>query len=213
MKHYLYISDAMVESIHERISQSFLERVTGRVTVGLEMIRREVGWGEAPLIKRLAIVSHHVQERCEVGTVDRPREYFRGSLPMRWGPCGETQDRWVYFGARTSRTMLGLAGEARFVLGNVGNSRARNFPSSNIPVISDVLSRFLDADGETRATLERRPDFENDLRALEFAIRGLDGSIQAVEFVARRVLERPRAVEEPRMRLLVGSPLYVALVA
>src|SRR5258708_2213710 len=58
----------------------------------------------------------------QVGTVDEPSSYFKGTLPMKWGMLrdfGRPQEEppLVYFGGRTRKTIFGLGGSTRHVLG------------------------------------------------------------------------------------------------
>ncbi len=35
------------------------------------------------------VVVNYIENNMDVGTIDQPKTYFKGSLPMSWGPlCG-----------------------------------------------------------------------------------------------------------------------------
>jgi hypothetical protein len=144
----------------------------------------------------------YLDDFADVGTVDEPGQYFRGRMPMRWGPVGPAL---VYFGGATERTVAGLGGAAGHLHGEKGPAVA--FAPSSLPGIVDGLRGVLAADGATG-----QPEA---LAAAHLAHRQLRGTEQELEFVAKRLAYGPSPYPEldprPGMKVLVGSPLFVAL--
>jgi hypothetical protein len=167
---------------------------------------------EAPVpdrTARLERVLRRLEETGQIGSVDEPGPFFRGALPMRWGPLpGEGVGSTVYFGGRTGRTVLGLGGSGGHVLGG-GAPQTAEFAPSSTPALLAGLGAALAADGG------ELPADESYLGWVHTAGRLLRGPEQPVEFVARRLLAGPSPYPEldarPDMQMLLGSPLYVAL--
>jgi hypothetical protein len=211
VRYYLYISDAKVDMLLSQIDPDFGRRSTTEAGLSMKLfsVRRSV---EAPAPARtdkLERVLRHLEETGQTGSVDAPGPYFRGSLPLQWGPLqGANGGSLVYFGGRTERTILGLGGAGSHVLG-ASAPQAPEFAASSVPTLLAGLAAAFAADsGEV-------PAEESSLAWVHTAGRLLRGPRQHVEFVARRLLTGPSPYPEidgrPGMRVLLGSPLYVAL--
>jgi len=211
MRYYLYISDAKVDMLLSQIDPDFGRPSTTEagLSVKLFSFRRSV---EAPAPDRTAKlerVLRHLEETGQTGSVDEPGQYFRGTLPMQWGPLqGGNGGSLVYFGGRTGQTILGLGGASSHVLGSSG-PQAQEFAPSSVPTLLAGLASAFAADGV------EVPADQPSLAWVHNAGRLLRGPQQTVEFVARRLLTGPSPYPEldarPGMRVLLGSPLYVAL--
>jgi hypothetical protein len=211
VRYYVYISDSKVDMLLSQIDPDFGRRSTTEagVSVKLFSVRRSV---EAPAPDRTAKlerVLRHLEETGQTGSVDDPGPYFRGSLPMQWGPLnGENGGSLVYFGGRTEQTVLGLGGASGHVLG-ASAPQAQEFAPSSVPTLLAGLASAFAADSA------EMPAEESSLAWVHTAGRLLRGPRQQVEFVARRLLSGPSPYPEldarPGMRVLLGSPLYVAL--
>ncbi|MBW8795613.1 MAG: hypothetical protein JF597_19075 [Streptomyces sp.] len=211
VRYYLYISDAKVDMLLSQIDPAFGRRSTTEagLSVKLFSIKRSV---EAPAPDRAAKlerVLRHLEESGQTGSVDEPGPYFRGTLPMQWGSLpGGNGGPLVYFGGRTDRTVLGLGGAGSHVIG-ASAPQAQEFAPSSVPTLLTGLATAFAADGV------EIPAEQPSLAWVHTAGRLLRGPRQPVEFVARRLLAGPSPYPEldprPDMRLLLGSPLYVAL--
>jgi hypothetical protein len=96
----------------------------------------------------------YLDKQGAVGTVDEPKQYFRGTLDLCWGNFGghwSTGDL-VYFSGTTSETVLGLGGSAAHVVRpnpEAMPERSSVFtPMSYTPYIMDALSQEFPVDME-----------------------------------------------------------------
>ncbi|KMS79449.1 MULTISPECIES: DUF7019 family protein [Streptomyces] len=211
VRYYLYISDSKVDMLLSQIDPAFGRRSTTEAGLSVKLfnVRRSV---EAPAPDRTAKlerVLRHLEETGQIGSVDDPAPYFRGSLPMQWGPLqGDNGGALVYFGGRTERTILGLGGASGHVLG-ASAPQSQEFAPSSVPTLLAGLASAFAADSV------ELPAEESSLAWVHTAGRLLRGPRQPVEFVARRLLAGPSPYPEldarPGMRVLLGSPLYVAM--
>ncbi|KIF67035.1 hypothetical protein HY68_35270 [Streptomyces sp. AcH 505] len=211
VRYYLYISDAKVDMLLGQIDPDFERRSTTEAGLSLKLfnVRRSVEARVPDRTAKLERVLRHLDKSGQTGSVDEPGPYFRGSLSMQWGPLpSESGGTLVYFGGRTGQTILGLGGAGSHVLGS-GAPQTQDFAPSSAPTLLAGLASALAADGA------EMPADQPSLAWVHTAGRLLRGRPQTVEFVARRLLTGPSPYPEldarPGMRVLLGSPLYVAL--
>ncbi|MFE4663464.1 DUF7019 family protein [Streptomyces sp. NPDC056716] len=212
MRYYLYISDAKVDMLLAQIDPGFGGRRTTEAGLSVKFLsfRRSVEGAVPDRVARLERVLAHLREQGQTGSVDRPGPYFGGSLPMQWGPLrGGNGASSVYFGGRTARTIVGLGGAGAHVIGGSAPQDPVFAPSSTPALLIGLADTFA-ADG-----IEAPAD-PSALAWVHSAGRVLRGPAQSVEFVARRLVEGaspyPELDPRPDMRVLLGSPLYVALL-
>jgi Family of unknown function (DUF7019) len=155
-----------------------------------------------------------------IGTIDEPKEYFAGDIPMRWGPCvfpfvpDLTPSPLVYFGGATETTIVGLGGSAKHVIGEVGSATAG--AHSCLP---SFIFRLRFELGETLPLdLKFMDDDQSTLMAVHQATMHARGPSQKLEFVAKRLayeplptLYFPKREPDDKEKVLVGTPLYVAV--
>src|SRR5919202_560301 len=88
-KYYLYVSDAKVDMMLSQIDPSFRRKRTVEWSLNFKLFgaRRgtesEIGDNR---FARLETVVQYLERFGDLGTVDQPGQFFRGLLPMRWGP-------------------------------------------------------------------------------------------------------------------------------
>src|SRR6185437_7872685 len=92
-----------------------------------KFIRKSEEEGEPDRDDKLKIILRELDEAELVGTIDEPKEYVKGTLPIRWGlfrDWGRPMEEppLVYFGGRTETTVFGFGGSSRHVVGNAGAS-------------------------------------------------------------------------------------------
>ncbi|WP_030185352.1 DUF7019 family protein [Streptomyces sp. NRRL S-813] len=216
---YLYISDDKVDMLLSQLGSSFTRRRTTGIGVDLKIVNAT--WGmesstDADRIRRLGKVLRRLDRSGDVGSVDAPGPFFRGRLPMRWGALAHEDDMsLVFFGGRVGRTVVGLGGSTHHVQGSSpdaagGPALARSvLPSLLDGLRLDPRIASLFADAGSGAADD--PD-SAALQAVRVAADGLRGPAQTVEFVAKRLLHGPDPGAEDGSTVLLGSPLYVALV-
>jgi hypothetical protein len=209
-KYYLYISDSKVNMLY---AQSRPDREAKN----------------PDSIYKLDAVLAHLARAGLIGTIDEPKEYFAGTMPMRWGPCvfpglpekfNSTSSPLVYFGGYTFKTVVGLGGSASHVIGAVGS--AKTGLHSCLPGFILQLRQEL---GESLpAKSNSMDDNQGALMAVFTATMYAKGPWQELEFVAKRLaygplpsMWFPEGFPEEKAyykeKILVGTPLYVAMSA
>jgi len=218
LRDYLYISDTKVDMLLPQIDRSFDAQRTTEAGADLKFVntrRTKVSSAGQNRILRVERVVRGLEKGGHVGTVEAPGKYFRGRLPVRWGPLadgGRDDSSAVFFGGRDGRTVVGLGGSATHVIGSPADSgNAPLFSPSLLPALVMALRRY--ADIETDGPDGASPEDGTALRAVLYAMGLLEGPAQVIEFVAKKLLHGPSPEPgTPDDRVLLGSPLYVALV-
>lgn len=152
-----------------------------------------------------------------MGTVDNPDEFVSDELKMRWGPFGEddpTKGPLVYFGGLTEKTVVGLGGSLNHVIGQPGTSSPAARPQQISGSIGPILIHYLmkELGMTSKKHVEAWEKMEEDMlwaRFVELTTLQMRGSIQKLEFLAKRLLEQP--AHENYRHVLLGTPLYVAM--
>lgn len=224
-RYYLYISDAKVDMLLSQIDPGYHRKRATEFSVNLTFVgaKRSVDSPAADEVARLERVTRYLDDHADVGSVDAPGQFFRGLLPMQWGIVPTTGGLpLVYFGGRTEDTIVGLGGSAVHVIGSspAAEPAPPALASSTMPALLAGLVDAGGADPVPRVVHDGTvgPDAA-DAEALASVHRAgtrLRGPAQNVEFLAKRLLSGPSPYPEldgrPGMTVLLGSPLYVALV-
>lgn len=198
-KYYLYISDSKVNMLYAQRGSGADTRCNSN--------------------DKLDAVLADLARAERIGTVDQPKEYFAGTMPMRWGPCAFpaspqlTPSPLVYFGGETETTIVGLGGSATHVIGEVGSTTAGLH--SCLPYFILQLRRELGESLPVDIPLEFG---DPSLMAVFVATTAGKGPSQELEFVAKRLAYGSLSgkwghSEENAKNILVGTPLYVAMNA
>ncbi|MGC5660821.1 DUF7019 family protein [Micromonospora sp. WMMD723] len=224
-RYYLYVSDAKVDMLLSQIDPGHQRRRAAEFSVNLTVVgvKRSVENPGTDRLARLERVTRYLDEHADVGSVDEPGQFFRGLLPMRWGIVPTTGElSLVYFGGRTDDTIVGLGGSPSHLIGATpaAESTVRGLVgSSTMPAL---LAGLVDEEAEPApgppppGVDEPDPAEVAALASVHQAGTRLRGPTQNVEFLAKRLLHGPSPYPEldgrPGMTVLLGSPLYVALV-
>jgi hypothetical protein len=208
MKYYVYISDSKVDMLYSQIPKRILDRIAADLNVNLGIFSlsvKEKENQEKTRYEKLKLVVNYIENNMEVGTVDEPKAYFTGLLPMRWGEY-EVDSGLVYFGGKTAQTVLGLGGSMTHVIGNrKGESDTQG--GSIGADIGAVLSKDLNLPNSFDDSQFDRID--DILYTTHFATKRMKGPIQTLEFLAKRLAE---GIYGDKSHVVLGTPLYVAMV-
>jgi len=165
---------------------------------------------------KLAAVERYIREEEEVGTVDEPRPWFAGEMDMIIGRLGRQSSERppvVYFSGETTKTIVGLGGAIRHLIGAPGApATVYELPSSSIAALLKVLSEEAETERQ-EALADRAVDFYDQLwpKFMESLIRfQREGVSQRVEFLARHLMYSPPGSPQVEKAALLGSPVYVA---
>ena len=216
-KHFLYISPTKIDALFGQIDQSLVKRIAKKLTIDLKVLKAELSTTvpDDTVYARLRVILTYLDQRSLIGSMDYPGSYLAGSLQMKWGPFvrwNETPDKakLVYFGGATAETIIGLGGSREHVFGNVGGSVAHSHSAT--PEILRVLQKDLGM--RLWHEVVDGPDENLALTAVEIASSEMEGPLQPVEFVAKRLLwgdAKGHYGFYGRRRVLLATPLYVAL--
>jgi hypothetical protein len=215
-RYYLYISDSKIDMLLPQINPTFGAKRTSEFGMNLKVLTAK-RVSEPPAgdrIARLEQVVRHLQDHGDLGSVDEPGQFFWGLLPMKWGPFPSDADSsLVFFGGRTDRTVVGLGGSLKHVLGSVPDATEHGVGRSLMPSLLDALGVSSDLEDEyvvdaVDSDLDRAD--RAALAKVHQAVTDLDWPAQNVEFVAKRLLHGYSPSDETSV--LLGSPVYVALV-
>jgi hypothetical protein len=226
VKYYVYVSESKVEMLFSQIPRTFLSGLAAELKVNLGILTTTLKQDADPETKfaRLTAVVRYLEQNESIGTVDEPEVYFRGHLSMAWGPYGTYQtfthrageSPLMYFGAVTDKTIVGLGGSSRNMIGATGSSSAHSHSATAVMVarIYEGLELHLPADYPDEWELPYFSQEDVVPRAVEVATTQMEGPKESVEFFARRLAFYPRHKLSDRrtnMNILLGTPLYVAL--
>jgi hypothetical protein len=213
MKHYVYISNTKVDMLYEQINQSLLQRFSVDLSIDLKPLGAGVGATikQTPLketrISKLRLVVKYLEEQDNVGWIDAPGNYFKGSLPMDWGVAvgGDVANSdppyAMYFIGKTDRTTVGLVGSVRHMIGNIADAPGsmRLFYTPH-----EIL--------KTLASTTERPASLNDDNlqrvVYDMVVRSNLQQQRPLEFLAVNYMFSEQ--EQGKLKFLLGSPLYVA---
>jgi Family of unknown function (DUF7019) len=209
-KYYVYVSDTKADMLYAQIPRRSRDRIAAELKVDLKVLALSLAdrQSEETRYSKTQIVCDYLRRQADVGTVEKPSDYFSGVMTMRWGPLspGSTV---VYFGGSKGPVTVGLGGSMRNVLGQPrswleGSDSLTTYLWSALSFeISREMGFF-----RHNAVLER--DAESVLWDIEDANAMLCGPEERLEFLARRLLADEIESEAPHL-VVLGSPIYVAL--
>jgi hypothetical protein len=219
LKYFVYVSRTKAEMLYAQVPFEHRRGLAAKLKLVLPPES-----GAAPisasadeaLLAKTKLAVAFLEEQGLVGTVDEPNSYFRGRLDLRWGPYGRSREQLVYFGGGTEKTILGLGGSLKHVVGQVGGSGADS--ASGTPFLVRVLSAELGLASEELPKFLRGNGSSMALAAVKMASTQMTGPAEKIEFVARKLLgSRDPGVNydwgsESGRQVLLGSPIYAALV-
>ncbi|MFJ3405972.1 DUF7019 family protein [Promicromonospora sp. NPDC090134] len=216
LSYYLYVSDAKIDMMLQQIDPGSTQGHQTEFSIGLKVFgarRTVVAEAGADRIARLERVLRYLSDTRSIGSLDAPESFFWGMMPMRWNVIPtELSGPLAFFGGTWNGMSVGLGGSSRHVLG-AGTADAGFFSGSMTPTI---LGGIASSELEDELVVDAVQDeLDGDLDALETvrkAVSGLTGPTQNVEFVAKRLLHGDAGGPGAARSVLLGTPVYVALV-
>src|SRR3984957_14945888 len=144
LKYFIYVSDTKVDMLYSQIPRSLKDKIAGELKLDLHVVSASVRGRdrEETRYSKLSVVTDYIDKHSEVGTVDYPGSYFKGTMDMNWGEVGGegASEYIVFFAGRTEKTILGLGGSPWHVLGNVRPTSPSSVNSSGAYLLH-ALSR------------------------------------------------------------------------
>lgn len=169
---------------------------------------------------KLKAIIEALEQSQIVGTVDEPKEYVKGMLPMRWGiyrDAGRPTEEppLVYFGGRTEQTIFGFGGSSRHVEGNAGCAATGS--RSVTPFLVTHLLEGMQTEGWNAYRTLGMNDEQSTWEAIALATDNIRPPDQNLEFFSKTLLQGrhpdSKTGRKENIRVLLGSPLYVALAS
>jgi hypothetical protein len=214
MRYYVYVSETKVEQLYAQIPTKLRSKLATKLTIDLKLIKGEFE-GRQPqesLFSKLDIVRNYLDDEGLIGTVDEPKSFFGTTMSLSWGPYSTMKDaEFVYFGGRTTESVVGLGGSLKHVIGEAGTAYTHSSSGTGF-----LVKALREAIGATAADREldfgkivigeegypidsgpgeamssrARADFgrESALTAVVLASGQMGGPWEPMEFVAKRLV-------------------------
>ncbi|MFL5665304.1 MAG: DUF7019 family protein [Ktedonobacteraceae bacterium] len=195
-----------------------LKRIASDLSINLKLLEAEVNIGakgstsDETRYAKVKIVSEYIEKHLDVGSIDAPSTYFKGTLLMQYVFLEE--DEVVYFGSVTPQTVVGLGGSLKHV---IGSTRAENNrqPNSTLYALLRVFQSVSDSNFSFETTnpqnIERVKD--TGLRLIErvtMHITHRQKIGQQLEFLAKTLIQGPLP-HYHHPYVVLGTPIYVAI--
>jgi hypothetical protein len=154
----------------------------------------------------------------EIGTVDRPRSWFKGELAMKSGAFQDYAADLVLFSGASDRTQVYLLGSIYSLVGRAedkdsidyytlryfeaitGEHQRRYVRGDGVRGIDSIISTEIELD-------EERGKILSNTVAISKTVSKMTIPARRVEFVAKKIAIDPTGLKT----VIVGSPLYVYL--
>jgi hypothetical protein len=223
LKYYLYISTSKLEMLYQQVASSGKDKKSVEWGVDLKavkFIRKGEAEDEPDRDDKLKLVLQALDDADLVGTIEEPKEYVKGTLPMRWGLLRDwgrptEEPPLVYFGARTETTVFGFGGSSRHVIGNAGASA-----TGSRSVTPYLIAHLLDGLAMSREGWGAYQKYDSDddfdtFSAVKMATDHLKGPEQNLEFYTKTLLRGKLWGSHGQVgtKVFLGSPLYVAMAS
>jgi uncharacterized protein DUF7019 len=222
-KYYIYISIAKLDMLYNQVASAAKEKKSIEWTIDLKALkfsRKNESEDEPDREDKLKAVIDALEYSQLVATVDEPKDYVKGTLPMRYGVYRDSgrpdeEAPLVYFGGATEETVFGFGGSTRHIEGNAGCSATGS--RSATPYLIPHLLRGLGQPYSGWNAFPHAAMTEDQMvcEAITLATDNNPGPTQNLEFFAKTLFRSNRydKLRGKTMRVLLGTPLYVALAS
>lgn len=230
MKYYVYISESKISMLYAQIANS--ANLNREASLGFDIkvlkgsIKESRGVPENSLTQ-LDHVLRSLRESEMVGTIEQPKQYVGGVLPMKWASYGFYGENspitfWSFSEKADdpfSGTVIALAGSTYNLLGRQNPGRASSH--SLTLEMTDWFLKNLDGPFDDKRTNVHPPFFKKKnlddydvANGAWLAATQAGGPTAIYEFVAK-ILHRSQWPQGFRhsgtTQVILGSPLYVAI--
>ena len=237
VKYYIYISDTKVDMLYPQIPRKLLENIASELSINLNFL----GTGASATVKsnqseqtrfsKLKVITKYIEKHLNVGTVDAPQAYIKGTVMMKWGTRGGII---ALFTGGTAHTDIVLTGSAQHLLveAHTSGSPRGSTATTLMEMISEIYER---GEGLSLTASRDQPVSwgQSVVRTNEWSmafsgegwseglarLQGLyrreflsKWPVQRLEFLAKTLVQRqftPPGSENKRL-LLVATPIYIA---
>lgn len=215
LKYYIYISDTKLDMLFEQMPPKIRDNLAKELKIDAKIVSTTLKEGptEKTRMYKLKIVSEYFDNHVDVGTINAPKSYFHGTMPLRWDILSTE----VLFAGRTENTGLILGGSAKNVLGidDVQNVKGqRKLYASALPGLWELLEILGSKESTHDLIAERlKSGAERFMHNLVMGngLAQFSKTEQQLEFLAIRLLANEVEIGDKRYKYLIGSPIYVGL--
>jgi uncharacterized protein DUF7019 len=235
LRYYHYVSESKVDQLFEQVPSKRLGKIAKKLTIDLKLLKAEFGTSgsdaQQSLYAKVRVVERFLDdEDAVVGVDDIDLDggplFFAGKMRLRWGRLDATPERSgvVYFTGCTSKTLLGMGGSDRHLVGAAEGGHSLRLGSATPDLIEAMRGH-----NELEPGFRRGHIAYDELPLLMFHAARLTGAASMLTFLAiplevapipaipeaQQVLKR----DDPEMqrlfkgdsRALLGTPVYVAM--
>ncbi len=197
--------------LFEQIKPRSRGRLGGEISFDLGWFRGKFNSQsvESSRYEKIEIIEDYLSE--QIGTIDEPKQYFRGTLDMFWGPYQDYEEM-VYFSGATENTAIGLGGTITNCIPNAG---AKQTTTTSYSLSSRLVTAMVRKGKLHLPRYGLGRDYKTDdintqaLEAVTEATIRRDVPRQTLTFLAKTVLFGQS--QRLRGQAVLGTPLYVAL--
>lgn len=229
LKWYLYRSDVKLRMLFQQIAKTGGSKKTIEWKMAVPALGSVSGKSESDEAvdedDMLKAVIERLEAMGQVGTLEEPNLYIKGVMPMRWGMYNDLgrrdadQGPLVYFGGLDAEAhlLLALGGSSKHVIGHEGATST--YSRSSTPELVDALCRGIETGQyEPQPWDDKREAEDRVYRAIAIAQHYLRPPTQNLEFFAKTLMagktyDAEQYIGIKDARVIVGTPLYVALAA
>lgn len=180
-KFYIYMSHTKVDMLYSQLPSTF---------------RRDSEAEQAFMPTKLMAIRRYIENCEEVGTIQEPKTYISGTLPLRYGIVTEYASDIAYFGGKIDGQTLSLIGASASLVGAVKTTESNHAPFY-------YTMRFLNQIVHADAPVNGQPDYYSFKKASKIALGCVPPEKYNLEFLAKVLYKEPN--------LVVATPLYVAI--
>ena len=215
MKYYIYISDAKVDMLYPQIPKPILKKIASSLNINLKLFGAELSVGikndqaDETRYTKVQIVSEYIEKHLDVGSIDAPSIYLKGKLTMKQGTL---LDQAVFFGGETERTVLGMCGSMKHVIGSLVGSDITTY-GSPLYAIEHLVQAVISESKQIYNTTSMKDDIEDEMQqdtlmGIVYITRGRPSHTQQFEFLAKTLLQGSCYTKD---YVVLGTPIYVAI--
>jgi hypothetical protein len=211
VKYYVYLSATKVNMLYPQIPPAFLRGAEAELKINLGVISTSVK-GRGPetateLPVQVAAVQSYLRNENAVGSIDNPKQWIEGRMPMRWGRVSEYASDIAFFGGTSGSKAVALIGSTDSLIGAPQSAEANHGPLYyKMKFLNGLLASYGFNSGDSALTasqMERGVERLDYADLVDLALNALPSSEENLEFFALVLKNDPS--------LIVATPLYVAI--
>ena len=211
MNYFVYISDSKVEMLYEQIPWSIREKFSFELSIDFGVVKARFSNTDSETARttKLKLIEKSISRK--IGTLFKPRSFFRGEMNMIWGPYHDYEN-FVYFGGTNENIHVGLGGTLTNCIG---------FPKKTTeePTSYSLSSYLVSSLAKKKELPDLQKGFTSSYRVSELEERAISAVVaansrsllprQKMKFLAKRVISGVASNQNNRP-VLIGTPIYVA---